>query len=181
MTQAELAERAGLSERAISDLERGLKAPQRATVRLLVDALGLTSDAAATFELTARSQAPPEQVVKSSAEHNLPAALTSFVGREGEIARLRQLLDPDAATDLTTQLVTLTGAGGCGKTRLAVEVARRMLGAYPDGVWFADLSAVTDGVLVPMVVLTTIGGREYSDQTPLQTLCAMCMVAGCCW
>src|SRR5262245_14681128 len=114
MTQAELAERAGLSERAISDLERGLKAPQRATMRLLVDALGLESDAAAAFELAARSHpSPPDQVVTSSVQHNLPAALTSFVGRDGEIARLRRLLDPSTSTDLTAQLVTLTGAGGC--------------------------------------------------------------------
>jgi len=171
LTQAELAERAGLSERAISDLERGLKAPQRATVRMLVDALALSPDAADAFESAARSRVPAhERLVEDLAQHNLPPVLTSFVGRGSEIAELRQVLDPVASADPPTHLVTLTGAGGCGKTRLAVELARRMLAAFPDGVWFADLSAIGNPDLVATAVLTAIGGREYSDLTPLQSL-----------
>src|SRR5262245_46043760 len=86
LTQAELAERAQLSERAISDLERGLKTPQRATVQMLVDALQLSSRDAEDLAAAARSQAPRR--VDGPAAQNLPIPLTSFVGREDEITRL---------------------------------------------------------------------------------------------
>src|SRR5215471_4575948 len=114
LTQAELAERAGLSERAISDLERGLRRnPQRATVRLLVDALRLAADEAESFELAARlnlATPEPDQMVDSAARHNLPPTLTSFVGREEDLARLLQLLDPRVDHDPEVRLLTLTGA-----------------------------------------------------------------------
>src|SRR5579859_3527624 len=75
----------------------------------------------------ATSSAPPAKV-----RHNLPASLTSFVGREGELAHLLNRL-ADA------RLLTLTGVGGCGKTRLALELARAVLDRYPDGVWLVEL------------------------------------------
>lgn len=85
--------------------------------------------------------------------HNLPLALTSFVGREDEVARL---------TDIVAQsrLATLVGCGGCGKTRLAIEVAARVLGCFADGVWFVDLSAATEGSLVAQTVAATLRLRE---------------------
>src|SRR6202140_2989243 len=64
----------------------------------------------------------------SRSKHNLPYQLTSFVGREQEIAQLKELLTAN-------RLVTLTGTGGAGKTRLAIELARRLIDAFPDGVW----------------------------------------------
>jgi predicted ATPase/DNA-binding XRE family transcriptional regulator len=174
LTQAELAESAGLNERAIGDLERGLKAPQRATVHLLVEALGLTPEEAEPFQLAARGHIAilePVDAAENSAHHNLPATRTTFVGRSEDLARLQRLLAPHDVDDaLDVRLVTLIGAGGCGKTRLAIELARRVLVAFPDGVWFVDLSSLADASLVPMLVLTTIGGRESSDQTPLEAL-----------
>jgi predicted ATPase/DNA-binding XRE family transcriptional regulator len=170
LTQAELAERAGLSERGISDLERGLKRPQRATVRLLIEALDLSAADAEGFELaTTRSHVAvaANPAALAPMKHNLPALLTVFVGRETELARLQQLLNSEAGTG---RLVTLTGAGGCGKTRLAIELARQLLPGFPDGVWFADLCSTMDAALVPNVVLTAIGGRELSDQTPVESL-----------
>src|SRR6516165_2707889 len=88
LTQAALAEKAGLSDRGISDLERGLKHPQRATLHLLIDALGLPPDQAEVFDLAARAgfapQSPrPDRTV--SRAHNLTAQLTSFVGRKQEV------------------------------------------------------------------------------------------------
>jgi non-specific serine/threonine protein kinase len=172
LTQARLAEAAGLSERGISDLERGLKRPQPATLRLLVDALGLSPAETENFALSARSQpqTPPDTIVQGAPSHNLPAGLTSFVGREMELARLQGLLDPDATRSAPARMVTLTGAGGCGKTRLATELARRVLPTFPDGAWLADLSSITDASLVPNTILTAIGGRETSDQTPVESL-----------
>src|SRR5205807_4404227 len=79
------------------------------------------------------------------APNNLPVQLTSFVGREPELAVLSKLL-ADA------RMVTLTGAGGCGKTRLAVELAARVLDKHPDGVWFVDLAPVSDPKAIPSAV-----------------------------
>src|SRR5215831_16343233 len=115
LTQAELAERAGLSWRGISDLERGLKqAPRASTVRLLVHGLALPEPDA----LALRRAAQPGRaaIADSGAGHdqqNLPLATTSFVARAGELGRLEQTLRQ-------SRLVTITGAGGCGKTRLAL-------------------------------------------------------------
>jgi transcriptional regulator with XRE-family HTH domain len=149
MTQAELALRAGLSERAISDLERGLKTPQRATIRLLIDALGLPPDLAEAFGLSARVRAQPLEVTAPGL-NNLPTMLTSLVGRDEAIGTLGQLLEyPRAPHSPKARLVTLTGAGGCGKTRLAIEVARRATRKFSDGVWFADLSSIADAVVWP--------------------------------
>jgi predicted ATPase/DNA-binding SARP family transcriptional activator len=84
---------------------------------------------------------------------NLPAQLTSFVGREEELRRLGKLL-------AESRLVTLTGPGGAGKTRLSVETAARMADAVPDGIWFVPLAPVRDALDVPQAVLTALGLNE---------------------
>jgi predicted ATPase/DNA-binding SARP family transcriptional activator len=83
---------------------------------------------------------------------NLPAGVTSFIGRRREIAELLALAG-------RTRLLTLSGPGGAGKTRLAIEVARRLAsaGAVPDGVWLVDLSGVRDGRLIPAAAAATVG------------------------
>jgi predicted ATPase/class 3 adenylate cyclase len=82
--------------------------------------------------------------------HNLPVQLTSFVGREREVAEVCGLVRGH-------RLVTLTGAAGCGKTRLALQVAAEMLGDVADGVWFVDLAAVADPALVLPAVSQALG------------------------
>ena len=151
LTQAQLAERARLSERAINDLERGLKHPQRATVRSLVEALALSPDQAERFELSARWRLPPVHpgAARSTTTCLLPSPALLGASRpswtfSGSWIHVR--------TGLPARLVTLTGAGGCGKTRLALEVAWRVLDAFPDGAWFIDLSPLTDERLVPLTV-----------------------------
>jgi len=85
--------------------------------------------------------------------HNLPTSLSSFVGRERELA--------DAQARLSeARLLTLTGVGGCGKTRLALEVGRAALDSYPDGVWLVELAALTDAALVPHTTAAVFGMRE---------------------
>ncbi|MGD0560158.1 MAG: BTAD domain-containing putative transcriptional regulator [Streptosporangiaceae bacterium] len=86
---------------------------------------------------------------------NLRAQLTSFVGRENDVAAVGRTLD-------THRLVTLVGPGGAGKTRLASEVAARMAAEHQDGVWMAELASVTDAADVPQAVLGSIGWRESS-------------------
>ena len=92
--------------------------------------------------------------------HNLPEVRSTLVGREREMAEVTRALS-------ATRLLTITGAGGCGKTRLALEVARNLAGAhtddYPDGVWLVELASLGNGALVPAAVASTLGLREQPD------------------
>jgi predicted ATPase/DNA-binding SARP family transcriptional activator len=95
--------------------------------------------------------------------NNLPIALTSFVGRADERAGIAQLLS-------SARLLTLTGAGGSGKTRLALAVATECLANYAHGAWLVDLAALTDGRLVPQAIATVLGLREESQYPLVDTL-----------
>ena len=94
---------------------------------------------------------------------NLPHSLTSFVGREREIAEVRALLG-------RTRLLTLTGAGGIGKTRLGHEVAADLLGEYPGGVWLVELAELADPDLVTQAVATVLGVQEEADRPLIAAL-----------
>ena len=95
--------------------------------------------------------------------HNLPAQLTTFIGREREMAEIKRLLSG-------TRLLTLTGPGGSGKTRLALEVALTIVDDYPDGVWLAELAALSDPESVPPTVASSLGVREESGRSLMDTL-----------
>src|SRR4051794_1874689 len=84
---------------------------------------------------------------------SLPAEVTSFVGRRHEVTALRRMLS-------ASRLVTLTGAGGVGKTRLAQRVGTEMRRAFPDGIWFVELSELRDPDLVAVTVAEALGIRE---------------------
>jgi predicted ATPase/transcriptional regulator with XRE-family HTH domain len=191
LTQEELAERAGLSARGIQDLERGLRrSPHPDTVRRLWAALGLSDtrrpvepaeiralragmDAAVAGEralttpaATRRMQVdagPMESGDGQPLANNLPAPISSFVGREEDMAGVIRALE-------AARLVTLVGTGGCGKTRLAVEVGTRTLSEYAHGVWFVELAPLTDPELVPAAILEALRRREVAGQTHLAVL-----------
>jgi predicted ATPase/transcriptional regulator with XRE-family HTH domain len=167
LSQEALAERAGVSARGISDLERGRRRwPHPTTVRRLSRALAL--DPALGAGLAAAAARPrrpdrgrPARLPASAgagvaAAPGLPAPPTSFVGRERERAAVGRLL-------AAHRLVTLTGPAGVGKTRLALEVGRRLAaggaGRYPDGVWLADLAPLADAALVAPTVAAALGVR----------------------
>ena len=99
----------------------------------------------------------------AAAPNNLPLQLTSFVGREADVAEVRALI-------AAHRLVTLTGTGGTGKTRLALQAAAELLDAYPDGVWFIDLAPLTDAALVPGAALAAIGAHEQPGRSAVETL-----------
>jgi non-specific serine/threonine protein kinase len=99
----------------------------------------------------------------STPKHNLPYQLTSFIGREQEIVQLQELVTAN-------RLVTLTGAGGAGKTRLAIEVASRLTDAFPDGVWLVELAALSDPRLVPQAVAKALEVKEQPMRPVLETL-----------
>jgi predicted ATPase len=95
--------------------------------------------------------------------NNLPLQLTSFIGRDKEMAQVKVLLTK-------TRLLTLTGSGGCGKTRLALQVAAEVLDQYPDGVWLVELAPLADPALAPQTVAAALGLTEQTGKTLMQTL-----------
>lgn len=117
------------------------------------------------------SDFPPLKTIDAR-PNNLPAQLSSFVGREREIQELTALLTTDdrpltAPGDVTVRrppsavrLLTLSGAGGAGKTRLSIQLAEKMLDAFPDGVWFIELARLSDAALIPQTLATTLGLRD---------------------
>ena len=115
---------------------------------LVVDGLGETFPALRTLDTT---------------PNNLPTQLTSFVGREPDVVEAKRLL-------AGTRLLTLTGPGGIGKTRLSLQLAADVVQSFPDGVYFVPLSAVTDPELIPSVVAQSIGLSVSGNQSPIDAL-----------
>ena len=110
------------------------------------------------------SEFPPlKSLNNADMPNNLPQQVTSFIGREQEIEAVKFLLD-------RTRLLTLTGSGGCGKTRLALQVAADILEKYPEGVWLVELAALTDPTLVVQTVAQTLNVTEEPGKPRLQTL-----------
>ncbi len=169
LSQEELAERARMSVAAISAIERGSRqAPYRSTVDLLADGLGIDGEARARLHSLAqrrrKARALPGRVAPlPSVPNNLPLQLTSFVDRAQERANVEALLR-------RYRLVTLTGAGGIGKTRLALEVASEMLGAFEDGAWLVELAPLTDGALVSGAIATVLGVQEDPGRALRETI-----------
>jgi len=161
LSQETLAERARLSASAIAALERGRRnAPYPGTLTLLAEALGLApGERAALVEASRRAPvagasplAPSSVAVPALVIAPLPAPPTALIGRERAEAEVVHLLRPGAA-----RLVTLTGPGGVGKSRLALAVAAVLRGAYPDGVAFVDVAPIRDPTLVPATIARALG------------------------
>jgi predicted ATPase/class 3 adenylate cyclase/DNA-binding CsgD family transcriptional regulator len=151
----------------------------RATYELVVDSLPDGAFLVDVGEHRLRDLARPERIYQlshpdlasdfpsllslSSLPNNLPLQLTSFVGREGEMQQIRRLLRD-------TRLLTLTGAGGCGKTRLALQVAAEVIEDFPDGVFWVDLAPVGDAALVGSVVAAVLGVQEVPNERVRDTI-----------
>lgn len=178
LTQEALAERSGLGVRSIQGLERGETQPRRDTLRRLSAALQLSAEQFAAFaragQPAPRLRHPPspnsgavgrDRATAPGRRHNLPLQLTTFVGRERELGQLTERLH-------STRLLTLTGTGGCGKTRLALQVAAVAAAAdeYADGVWLVELAALADPGLVDQSVAAAVGVPEAPGQPIRATL-----------
>src|ERR1700731_171552 len=110
-----------------------------------------------------RNDFPPLRTPKSVAAHNVPSQFTSLVGRGQQTTEVRKLLAEN-------RLVTLTGAGGVGKTRLAVEVANVLAAEYAEGVWYVDLAPITDPAVVPLAVASALGLPDQPGRSTMDTL-----------
>jgi len=137
-------------------------------VRQILNKLGLDNRAqiaswATKARLAVEGGAPADAV--TAALHNLPPQMTSFVGRERELAEMRRLLQ-------RVRVLTISGPGGSGKTRLAVEAATALLHRFPDGVWFLDLASTSDPNVVPRSIASALGISGKEDADPLDTVAA---------
>ena len=133
------------------------------------DALGDRAKVASTYERCVHALAelglePSEETralaLKRTSTLNIPVPLTSFIGREKELREIASLLS-------RSRLVTLTGSGGVGKTRLAIQVVADVLDLFPDGVWFFDLAFLSDAELVPNTLASLLGLRHTNNSRPL--------------
>ncbi len=163
-----------MSVNGIGALERGERlSPQRETLDLLAAALELDGEerrafhAAALYGRTLRSGDRTANVTAGpwpeARTTNLPLPLTSFVGRKVELAEIAELVG-------THRLVTLTGAGGIGKTRTALEAAAALRHAFAEGVWLAEFAPLVDESLVATVIAAAVGVQPPSNRPLLETL-----------
>src|SRR5574341_1445506 len=183
LTQQALAEKVGCSLAAIKKIESDERRPSRQIAERLAEVLGVPAGQREIFLDCARGLRPVDQLLLArepavptparrsphktleSFPHNLPSQLTSFIGRERELEELKRLL-------LTTRLLTLTGPGGTGKTRLALQLATEVLDAkhFAEGMWLVELAPLADPTLVAQTVAATLGVREQPGRTILNAL-----------
>lgn len=136
---------------------------QVSTLRKILGAHAITTVPGRGYQFTLRAD---NESPSSSGKrhHNLPRPLTSFIGREAELAEYAHALQE-------ARLLTLTGIGGSGKTRLAIKLGENTLSAYPDGVWFIDLASIVDPNHLPFALASTLAIREVSGKTIEEALC----------
>ncbi len=166
LSQERLAERTGLSVRGLSDLERGARrTPRLETIRRLADGLGLDHAGHDALLRAARGANLAMRSASPSEPSHLPVAPTSLIGRDAE---LRALVD--TIRDPTTRLVTLTGPGGVGKSRLALEVATQAADTFPHGAHLIELAPLRDSTLVVPAIAHVLGVRAEGSSPLLSAL-----------
>jgi len=168
LTQEELAERAEMSARGVMHLEHGERRPYRDTLLRLIEALALPPAQRDVFTAAARriGRVTPGDL-PSASRIALPTPLTPLIGRTREVAEADALLrEPEV------RLVTLTGPGGTGKTRLALAVASALADAFADGIAFVSLAALTDPELVLPAVAAARGVTSGTGESLMASVCA---------
>jgi predicted ATPase len=155
LTQQELAIQVGYSDTQISRLEQNQRVPDAATLKaLFVPALHLEHESQwveRLLELAKQARLGELTATEKTVNpNNLPASLTTFIGREKEQAEIIQLIG-------THRLVMLTGSGGVGKTRISLKVGAQLLHEYPNGVWLVELAPLNDPALLPQTVASVFG------------------------
>jgi predicted ATPase/DNA-binding XRE family transcriptional regulator len=183
LTQDALARQVGCAETTIRKIEADARRPSRQTAERLAECLAIPIAERADFLRAARAKLAADRLVDPTLDangrtadfppprtldrwrHNLPAQPTTLIGRTKEIAAVRDLL---LRTDV--RLVTLTGPGGTGKTRLALQAAAELLDNFADGVYVVMLEPISDPALVAPTIAQTLGVKERAGQAPLERL-----------
>jgi transcriptional regulator with XRE-family HTH domain len=175
LTQEALAEQVGCSVDTIRKLEAGGLRPSRQLAALLAQHLAIPPDEQSAWIARARSGTEPTGRGNSGDEaavtpapattYNFPTFLTPLIGRQNELAACRNLL-----LQREVRLLTLTGTGGTGKTRLAVEIATGLAATFRDGVYFVNLAPISAAELVASEIVQTLGLQELPSQSPAQLL-----------
>ena len=166
LSQEELAERAGLSSHAVSALERGTRTrPYPHTVRALADALGLEGEARSGLISSVPARTRAARPTADRTGPGIPVPPTRLIGRDDDLRRLVGLLDEH-------RLITLTGPGGVGKTRLSLALARTVQDRFADGVVYVELAALRDPDAVVPAVLDTVGVTTTAGEEPVAAFCS---------
>jgi predicted ATPase/DNA-binding XRE family transcriptional regulator/Tfp pilus assembly protein PilF len=180
LTQAELAQRAGCSVPALRKIEGGERRPSKQLAGLLARSLEIPSEDQTTFIKVARGELNVERLSPSVRTPrvgygptakpnlnpgNLPVMLTPFFGREPELAAIGQLL-----RDRQCRLLTITGSGGIGKTRLAIEVVAQHKDIFPDGIWFVPLASLNSSEFLISAIAEALNFRFQDPVKPQDQL-----------
>jgi predicted ATPase/DNA-binding XRE family transcriptional regulator len=170
LTQEDLAERIGCATETIRKIEAGRRRPSKQVTELLAETLGIAPEERSHFVQLARvntlaSTAILQPALSKRPVTNLPAPVTSFIGRNKEIESLRTVLRREGI-----RLLTLTGAGGSGKTRLAIQVAQGLLEDFIDGVFFISLAPFRNRTQVESAIAQTLDVHEIPDRPPAMSI-----------
>src|SRR6266508_1124150 len=167
LTQQALADQVGCARITLRRIESGGRKPSKELALILLEKLGAPRANREAWLRFARGLSGfPERSVDSFASKprtNLPTSLSSFIGREKELDEITRLIAKN-------RLVTLTGVGGIGKTRLSIQVASGLLNDRPNGTWLVELAPLSDPALVPHTITSTLGLIEQSGRSPLAIL-----------
>jgi len=166
LSRQAFAAQVGCAEVTLRRIEAGTLKPSKELASILLEKLAIPEMERSQWISFARgfSGFPSESTAPvNKPKSNLPAQLTTFIGREKEQPDVIQLLGKH-------RLVTLTGSGGVGKTRLSLKVGEQVLGDYPDGVWLAELAPILDPLLMPRTVAIAIGLRDEPQQPVIDML-----------
>ncbi len=176
LTQLELAERACCSVFALRKIEAGERRPSKQLAGMLAKTLEIPAGDHITFVKVARGEQPIEKILihlgvskpassSNQVPGNLPRPLTAFIGREPELTALAQLLhDPQCS------LLTITGPGGIGKTRLAIEAVQQSNGVFADGIWFVPLASLNSPTLIVPAIAEAVGFKFQDPTKPQEQL-----------
>lgn len=167
LTQQAFADQVGCARITLSRIEADTLKPSKELALILLEKLGILELERPQWILFARGLAglptPPVDTSVSQPVSNLPASLSSFIGREKEQAQIIKHIRK-------YRLVTLTGPGGVGKTRLSIKVGEQVLGDYVNGVWLIELASLNDPILLPQTVMTVFGIAAQTNTSPTEIL-----------
>ena len=167
-TQQQLAQKINCSISALRKMELEERRPSAQIVEQLAEIFHIPQEERKAFlrftrgdwqAISSGNEEFPWHSSPAAPRSNLPASTTSFIGREKEQAEIRSLVEEN-------RLVTLSGAGGIGKTRLSLETSYELLQAFPDGVWFIELAPLSDPALLSQVMVNTLGLLDQANRSP---------------